>query len=217
MIEGATYSDALAVSQRWTAASGAMPVHAFNQVETVLGAGTVGLELRQQAPSVDTVLAAIGGGGGTLTAPEFDITGGYATTGGAQFSGQINLGRRPMADPLADLPAPDPTTMISQSNKKIQFTQGAQTLSPGVYHGGISVSGTGSLTLQPGISLAAARREERFAAIRLVGGTPRDIGVFASVEAAVSAFCGAILGILVFLLVKPVLADAAVVGSALVS
>jgi threonine dehydratase len=63
VIEGATYSDALAVSQRWVAASGAMPVHAFNQVETVLGAGTVGLELRQQAPSADTVLAAIGGGG----------------------------------------------------------------------------------------------------------------------------------------------------------
>src|SRR5262249_15046452 len=34
---------------------------------------------------------------------------------------------------------------------KIQFTQGSQTLSPGVYSGGISVSGTGSLTLQPGI------------------------------------------------------------------
>jgi threonine dehydratase len=63
VIEGATYSDALAVCQRWVAASGAMPVHAFNQVETVLGAGTVGLELRQQAPYVDTVLAAIGGGG----------------------------------------------------------------------------------------------------------------------------------------------------------
>jgi threonine dehydratase len=63
VVEGATYSDAFAVSQRWVAASGAMPVHAFNQVETVLGAGTVGLELRQQAPHVDTVLAAIGGGG----------------------------------------------------------------------------------------------------------------------------------------------------------
>jgi threonine dehydratase len=63
VIEGETYSDALAVSQRWVAASGAMPVHAFNQAETVLGAGTVGLELRRHAPSVDTVLAAIGGGG----------------------------------------------------------------------------------------------------------------------------------------------------------
>ena len=63
VVEGATYAEALAVSERWVAASGAMPVHAFNQPETVLGAGTVGLELRQQAPRVTTVLAAIGGGG----------------------------------------------------------------------------------------------------------------------------------------------------------
>jgi hypothetical protein len=61
--------------------------------------------------------------------------------------------------------------------------------------------------------LAAARREERFAALRLVGGTPRDIAVIASVESVVSAFCGAVLGIVVFLLVRPALADAALVGT----
>jgi hypothetical protein len=95
--------------------------------------------------------AAIAGGGGTLTAQEFDITGGYSTTGGAQFNGPIHTGRQPMPDPLADLPEPDPSTMSNQSTKKIQFTQGSQTLSPGVYKGGISVSGSGSLTLMPGI------------------------------------------------------------------
>src|SRR5262249_19296745 len=95
--------------------------------------------------------AAIAGGVGTLSAPEFDITGGYATTGGAQFQGDIHTGRRPTPDPLADLPVPDPTQMTSQSNKKIPYTQGSQTLSPGVYKGGISVSGSGSLTLQPGV------------------------------------------------------------------
>jgi threonine dehydratase len=63
VIEGATYSDALAVSQLWVAASGAMPVHAFNQAETVLGAGTLGLELRRQAADATTVLAGVGGGG----------------------------------------------------------------------------------------------------------------------------------------------------------
>jgi threonine dehydratase len=63
VIEGATYSDALAVSQQWVAASGAMPVHAFNQAETVLGAGTLGLELRRQAAGATTVLAGVGGGG----------------------------------------------------------------------------------------------------------------------------------------------------------
>jgi Flp pilus assembly protein TadG len=95
--------------------------------------------------------AAIGGGGGTLVAPEFDITGGYTTTGGASFSGDIKTGRRPTPDPLADLPVPDPTTMVVQSTNKTQYTQGSVTLSPGVYRGGISVSGSASLTLQPGI------------------------------------------------------------------
>ena len=63
VVAGATYSDALALSERWAADSGAMPVHAFDQVETMLGAGTVALELIRQAPGARTVLAGIGGGG----------------------------------------------------------------------------------------------------------------------------------------------------------
>jgi hypothetical protein len=61
--------------------------------------------------------------------------------------------------------------------------------------------------------LAAARREERFAALRLVGATPRDISIIASVEATVSALLGTVLGIVVFLLVQPALAGAALIGT----
>jgi hypothetical protein len=61
--------------------------------------------------------------------------------------------------------------------------------------------------------LAADRREERFAALRLVGGTPADIRVIASVESVVGAFCGAAGGIVVFLLVRPALAGAALIGT----
>jgi hypothetical protein len=61
--------------------------------------------------------------------------------------------------------------------------------------------------------LAAARREERFAALRLVGGTPADIRVIAAVESVVSAFLGAALGIVVFLLVQPTLAGSALIGT----
>ena len=60
--------------------------------------------------------------------------------------------------------------------------------------------------------LAADRREERFAALRLVGGTPADIRVIASFESVVSAFCGAVLGIAVFLLVRPALVATAPIG-----
>ncbi len=61
--------------------------------------------------------------------------------------------------------------------------------------------------------LAADRREERFAALRLVGGTPADIRVIASVESVISAFFGAVLGTAIFLLVRPALAGATLIGT----
>ena len=61
--------------------------------------------------------------------------------------------------------------------------------------------------------LAADRREERFAALRLVGGTPGDIRIVASVEAMLSAFLGAVLGTVIFLLIRPALAGAGLVGT----
>ena len=42
---------------------GALPVHAFDQRETLLGQATLGLELDSQAPDLDTLLVAVGGGG----------------------------------------------------------------------------------------------------------------------------------------------------------
>jgi hypothetical protein len=61
--------------------------------------------------------------------------------------------------------------------------------------------------------LAADRREERFAAIRLVGGTPGDIRTVAAIEAMISSFLGAVIGTVIFLLVRPALASAALVGT----
>jgi hypothetical protein len=61
--------------------------------------------------------------------------------------------------------------------------------------------------------LAANRREERFAALRLVGGTPGDIRIIATVEAMLSGFIGAALGAVIFLLVRPTVAGAALVGT----
>ena len=60
---GERYAEALAASIEWSKSSGAMPVHAFDQLETLTGQGTLGLELSQQAPELDTVLVAVGGGG----------------------------------------------------------------------------------------------------------------------------------------------------------
>ena len=62
-IVGDRYSDALAASQCWIEKSGALGIHAYDSVETVLGQATLALELEQQAPDLDTVLIAVGGGG----------------------------------------------------------------------------------------------------------------------------------------------------------
>jgi threonine dehydratase len=62
-VGGEFYADALAASEAWIAQSGALPVHAFDQTETLLGQGTVGLELEEQAPDLDTLLVPVGGGG----------------------------------------------------------------------------------------------------------------------------------------------------------
>jgi threonine dehydratase len=62
-VGGERYTDALEASEQWAASSGAMPIHAYDQIETLLGAATLGLELEQQAPDLDTVLIAVGGGG----------------------------------------------------------------------------------------------------------------------------------------------------------
>lgn len=63
VITGERYADALAASQEWAARSGALAVHAYDQMETLLGQGSVGLEFEEQFPDLDTLLVAVGGGG----------------------------------------------------------------------------------------------------------------------------------------------------------
>jgi threonine dehydratase len=63
VITGERYADALAASEAWVAQSGALPIHAFDQRETMLGQATVGLEFEEQAAGMTTLLVAVGGGG----------------------------------------------------------------------------------------------------------------------------------------------------------
>jgi threonine dehydratase len=62
-VAGDLYADALAASEAWVTETGALAVHAFDQAETLLGQGTLGMELERQAPALDTVLVPVGGGG----------------------------------------------------------------------------------------------------------------------------------------------------------
>jgi threonine dehydratase len=87
VIAGDRYADALAASEKWIAQSGAMAVHAYDQAETLLGQGSVGLEFAEQAPELDTLLVAVGGGG---------LIGGVA----AWYGGRIRIvGVEPEAAP----------------------------------------------------------------------------------------------------------------------
>lgn len=78
VITGERYADAVVASEEWLARSGALAVHAYDQIETLLGQGTVGLEFEQQDPNLDTLLVAVGGGG---------LIGGVA----AWYSGRLKI------------------------------------------------------------------------------------------------------------------------------
>jgi threonine dehydratase len=62
-VGGATFAEALAASEAFAARHGAIQVHAYDMIETIAGQGTFGREFEQQAPNLDTLLMAVGGGG----------------------------------------------------------------------------------------------------------------------------------------------------------
>ena len=87
VITGECYADALAASEIWAAQSGALAIHAYDQIETLLGQGSVGLEFEEQSPRLDSLIVAVGGGG---------LIGGIA----AWYSSRIRLvGVEPEAAP----------------------------------------------------------------------------------------------------------------------
>jgi threonine dehydratase len=62
-VTGERYADALAASEKWIQGSGAAAIHAYDQFETLQGQATVGLEFEEQAPDLNALLVAVGGGG----------------------------------------------------------------------------------------------------------------------------------------------------------
>jgi threonine dehydratase len=62
-IGGERYADALAASRERARATGAIEVHAYDAVETLLATASLAAELEEQAGALDTVIAAVGGGG----------------------------------------------------------------------------------------------------------------------------------------------------------
>ena len=63
VVTGDRYADALAASEVWAEQSGALSIHAYDQRETLLGQGTIGLEIEEQSRDINTLLVGVGGGG----------------------------------------------------------------------------------------------------------------------------------------------------------
>lgn len=63
VFHGRYLEDALAEAHAFSARTGAVLIHPFDHVDIVAGQGTVGLEILEQCPEVQTVLVPTGGGG----------------------------------------------------------------------------------------------------------------------------------------------------------
>lgn len=120
----------------------------------------------------------------------------------------VVVGYSPSA--LARLPGTFTVNHIADS-PEIEGTTGIYRMAFGI--GAIAVLFPLLVLINSATRLAAARREERYAAMRLVGATPSQVSVISSVEAVVSALCGAVLGAAIFLLVRPPLADISFSGA----
>ncbi len=62
-VTGRDYAEAFAACEARRRLSGALLVHAYDQPEVLAGQGTTAREFEAQAPDLDTVLVAVGGGG----------------------------------------------------------------------------------------------------------------------------------------------------------
>jgi hypothetical protein len=89
-------------------------------------------------------------GNAEVAAGTIDVVGSTSTNGNANISGTIDTGASPVADPFASLPVP--STAGLQQFQAVHISDHSHvTLQPGVYTGGIDVSGQASVFLMPGI------------------------------------------------------------------
>jgi parallel beta-helix repeat protein len=89
-------------------------------------------------------------GHASVTAASIRVVGGVSLSGSATLTPTATTGVAAVADPLAGLTGPSTTGLTNYG--AVSYTNGAHTLSPGIYTS-IKASGTASLTLSPGVYL----------------------------------------------------------------
>lgn len=63
VLHGNNVDEALAEAKAYAEQTGAVFVHPFDNADIIAGQGTLGLEILEQVPDVDTILVGVGGGG----------------------------------------------------------------------------------------------------------------------------------------------------------
>jgi hypothetical protein len=90
-------------------------------------------------------------GSATVTGPQLNQRGGDSLSGNAKLNAPTSTFSSYGDDPLASLPAPSMASLPVQSSTTLQISQTpSQPLQPGLYIGGINISGKANVTMAPG-------------------------------------------------------------------
>ena len=119
----------------------------------------------------------------------------------------IVIGRAP-----ADLASSPDTRRVSQINTAPRQYSTSQFYQFGIAMGAVALLIPMLVLIGTATRLAAARREERYAALRLIGATRRQISVIASIDAILGALLGALLGLAGYAALRPLLTGAKLLG-----
>lgn len=102
-ITGATIAETMAAYRAYVVETGALDVHPYDGKATLAGQGTVGLEWTAQAPGLDSVLVAIGGGG-LISGIAVALAGGPAVIGVEPSGAACALAARRAGEPVEAVP-----------------------------------------------------------------------------------------------------------------
>jgi hypothetical protein len=88
---------------------------------------------------------------GVVVASRFDITGNFVNAGPALMLGGVSTGVSPTPDPLAFLPVPDSSVAMVSAAPLVVNSALPTILQPGVYQGGVRITGLSTVLMQPGV------------------------------------------------------------------
>ena len=86
-----------------------------------------------------------------ITADAIALAGGDNIATSATLTGTLTTGAITTPDPLASVALPDPASYTTQASTASNYSNGTITLSPGIYQGGIAISGQANVTMSAGI------------------------------------------------------------------